>query len=260
MYDRDVPIVSPDADPDTDGVPTRNDLCPLVHNNVLGANEDRDGDGVGDLCDPDPDSPHDCLALLDIFSDDAELHPAWKSSGASIMLASGRVRIQGDPETIMYLDLPMAVTTLTIGGYIANADDTGARRAVQILFDHTRDPRITGTACGVEDTTTFRDTSRVTTVDVVDSVDNPRATVPLDDTPIGPGTTVRIGWNDKDDAGDGFPLACRAELSDQQQPPHTVDASLLSAPPQSGTIGIRTLQVGFDLYGIAAYGKFCIAP
>lgn len=244
-------IIDPGGDIDEDLLPNGTDLCPLIKSNVLGANEDADGDGVGNLCDPAPTVPGDCLALFDAFATNGTLSPHWRSSGAPIELIDSYLEIPAGPETVVYLDIPMPLTSLTVGGYIPGG--TGGRRAIQLLFEHDRVQGVTGRACGVERDDASTASSRVTLVNVAAGIDTELAMSPLDDTAIGAGTTVELGWSDKG-AGTGVSFAgrCRAELS---AGPTMVDTSIEALPPPGDSFALRTLTVGFNVAAIVGYGQ-----
>lgn len=53
---------------------------------VLGGREDRDGDGVGDLCDPEPDN---CLALFDSFACSVESDLQGSTLAVATVTAGG---------------------------------------------------------------------------------------------------------------------------------------------------------------------------
>jgi hypothetical protein len=57
-------------DEDADGVDDGCDLCPQLADSQA----DRDGDAVGDLCDPHPDEARDTIVTFDPFT---ELRPEW---------------------------------------------------------------------------------------------------------------------------------------------------------------------------------------
>jgi hypothetical protein len=66
------------GDYDGDGRPNDADPCPYLS---FGDADDRDRDGVGDACDPNPDVPGDCFVLFDGFKDIIDDH--WIADGTN---------------------------------------------------------------------------------------------------------------------------------------------------------------------------------
>src|SRR5690242_13104766 len=83
-------VQDPDGDADGDGEPNATDLCALVPATVIGGRSDRDGDGVGDLCDPAPDTGGNCMVLFDSFESGA-LSPHWQSEGEQVHLEGSKL-------------------------------------------------------------------------------------------------------------------------------------------------------------------------
>lgn len=247
-------IIDPDGDVDGDGDPNATDLCPLLQRTVVGANDDFDGDGVGNLCDPEPQVRGDCLALFDAFQYAGELSPHWRSSGQTITKDDNQMVIPPGTETIVYLDVEFPLTSLTVDGYIS--DGTGGRRAIQLLFDHDHIAGATGRACSLEQLDPDGSIAEAAVVEIVSGVDTRLTASPLDDTRIGAGTSVLVGWNDRHpETGESFAGSCHAEIADQAN--RGDQTAVAAVAPRGGAFGLRTLTVGFNVGTIIGYGHDC---
>jgi hypothetical protein len=243
---RAAPLINDGAgDEDGDGVPNSMDICPTIHSDEIGADTDDDGDGVGNACDPRPGTP-DCLALFDDF---ASLSPHWQFEGAPITFQSdaqgSQVHFDGGPESIMFLDVPLDLRSLSIGGYLPGS--ASQHRAVQIFLDHVLGRGISGTACGIDQADESAPT-QVVNVEVTDGEDAILAAAPAGSYPVGAGPTFALAWNidDRD--------TCQSFMSVENVP---MDAKV-DAPAGTGNrIAIRTLNAGLDLRVVVGYGRIC---
>lgn len=90
---------------------------------------DRDGDGVGDLCDPHPDEPRDRIALFDPFT---QLHERWTFFGAVPTYTGDAIEFDArDSSFTANLDQPPGESTYQLGGFIRAPGD--GQRQVTIL-------------------------------------------------------------------------------------------------------------------------------
>lgn len=233
-----------DDDADGDGEPNATDLCALIPATEPGGRSDRDGDGVGDLCDPDPDQPGNCLALFDSFAAPT-LSPHWRFDGEAVEV-DGKLVIPGGDETIVYLDTELSLQTIEVQGYIhIGANAGGARHAIQVLPDATLTPLVSGRGCSFESNTT---TSQITAIEVVAGVDTSRGSNVVGDLLVGAGTNVdSLSW-----IGEG-PL-CRVSASDASR---SQGEQVLGVAPTRGVFALRVLDAGFWMYAVAGYGKGC---
>jgi hypothetical protein len=236
-------INDPAGDADDDGEPNATDLCVLIPATELGGRADTDGDGVGDLCDPDPDEPGNCLALFDSFSA-GTLSPHWRFDGEPVAIQDTKLHIPGGDETILYLDTALTLDAVYVDGYIhIGANAGGPRHAIQVLVDTTLTPQVNGHACGVESDSS---SSRVAVSTVTGGAAASPMTAAIGDLVVGAGTNLDIlSWT---------PEGCHVELSDAQR---SQQATVASPPPASGVLGIRVLDAGIDLYSVAGYGRGC---
>lgn len=88
------------ADEDQDGIGDVCDNCPLVANTAQDVTGD--DDLVGDLCDPHPDVPGDCLVLFDSFTQPAAFASHWTvraDPGATPMITPGEGAVSVDPRS-----------------------------------------------------------------------------------------------------------------------------------------------------------------
>lgn len=98
-------------DEDDDDVADGCDVCPNVSDP---GQADTDGDGVGDLCDPNRDDPHDRLAYFDAF-DGTVLDPRWLTYGTKAQWAIGN-----DVVSQLYAGTTNDVSTLVFHETFAN--------------------------------------------------------------------------------------------------------------------------------------------
>jgi hypothetical protein len=236
----------PDGDVDNDGVPNASDLCPLDDNSQIGAGVDTDGDGVGDLCDPAPKVPGDCVALFDDFAFDQPLSSHWKSQGAPVHVDPlDGLFIDVADETVVYLDEPLDITTVISGGYI-HQGGTGSR-AIQLFTDIAFAPQVNGVACGPHGPA---GATSIAVVDVADGID----TVVVEQAipggiPLAAGTDIDFAWGGRTTA------SCRAVLN-------TTTASQggeVARDPSSlgGVFGLRVVNAGFIVGVVVGYGHHC---
>lgn len=81
------------VDEDGDNILDRDDNCPGIYNPTQG---DGDGDGVGDACDPHPNTPGDRIALADMF--DGPTIAVTPDTPANWALAAGLLTTTGAPD------------------------------------------------------------------------------------------------------------------------------------------------------------------
>jgi hypothetical protein len=235
-------INDPTGDFDMDGLANASDPCALIEQTAVGGRDDTDADGVGDLCDPNPQMAGDCMVLFDSF-DAPSLSSHWKYDGQAITReAPGYLHIPSGPDTLVYLDQPLEIAALYIAGYVTiGANAPGTRFALETFSDVTRSPGATGTACSLE---SDKAASRVAIVEANNSADTLTATAPVGSLLVAAGSTAALRWR-----ADG----CYGELRNGV----TESGTVPSPPPQSGVFGLRSLLVGFDLYVVVGYGRGC---
>lgn len=241
-YDR--VVNDPTGDFDGDGVPNATDLCVLIPDTEIGGRSDRDGDGVGDLCDPDPDVGGHCLVLFDSFAA-GTLSPHWLSEGEDVSPGNGQLVIPGGTETLVYLDTPLDLDSITVAGYVSiGANASGARHAVELYVDAQRSPYVTGRGCAVH-SVSGTDDAALEIVDTTDGAVTVLSEAALPGVAVTAGTTVMMRW---DLAG------CAAGLGNDSG---SVNATLAEPPPRSGVFLLRVLDAGFNVYVVAGYGRGC---
>jgi hypothetical protein len=236
-------VNDPTGDVDEDGDPNATDLCVLIPATELGGRADTDGDGVGDLCDPEPNKPGNCLALFDSFAAPT-LSPHWRFEGDPVEIQDSKLHIPGSDETILYLDTALTLDAVYVDSYIhIGANAGGPRHAIQVLVDTTLTPLVNGHACGVESDS---QSSMVSISTVTAGVDSSPTTASVGDLLVGAGTNLDIlSWTS---------AGCHAVLSDGSR---SQEATVAGKPPASGVLGIRVLDAGIDLYTVAGYGRGC---
>lgn len=132
----DAPNVDPDLDSDGDGVPDLGDNCPN-HANRFQTDVDKDTigdrcdncpllvnttqhdvgdmDGIGDVCDPNPQMPGDCLQLFDSFRDETAFAANWKVAPAQlasyVIPMPGVVGIAAAPSRVAVLSNDVSTAT-----------------------------------------------------------------------------------------------------------------------------------------------------
>lgn len=237
-------INDPDGDADEDGEPNATDLCALIPANELGGRADTDGDGVGDLCDPEPTKRGNCMVLFDSFAAPT-LSSHWRFDGEMPLLEGGHaVDIPFSPETILYLDTELTIDAIYIDGYVhIGANAGGPRHAVQMIVDVTRTPLVSGHACSVESDT---QSSKLSVETVAAGTSTSPTTAPVGDILVGGGTNLDImSWT---------PSGCHVELEYGSQ---FQQATVPVPPSASGVFGIRLIEAGAYIYTIAGYGRGC---
>ncbi len=253
-------INDPDGDYDRDGSHNAVDLCPTIDNNQLGGMSDRDGDGVGDLCDPNPDTPGDCLVLFDDFTNETALSPHWQGNGGPIAIGdvSGQKTLQFyiSDEEIVSLDVPLDLDAVTVIAYVQAGDQgtTATRAAIEVFVDlelSTSPIAANGTSCAIE---SMDVPTKVEQLQTVAGVDTPTTVANVGAERIGSSTDVRIDWSPSLAA----PAGCRAYVHDALA--GTMDTAMVTAPmPSSKTFAIRGIGVGLEIYAIAGWGHACPA-
>ncbi|MDX2092656.1 MAG: thrombospondin type 3 repeat-containing protein [Kofleriaceae bacterium] len=241
-------ILTPTTDTDEDGIPNESDPCPLISRTEPGGEIDQDGDGIYDVCDPEPQMPGDCLALLDVFRDDVELSPRWRHDGQPLTLTNGTLELEDN--SIAYLDVPLAVHSLAITGYIRGG--TGENRMIQLFFDLALTPLASGTACAASQVSTAQ-ISNAAVVQVEQGANTVVSEALVGGLPVGAGSSFEIDWNSS-----VAPGKCHVELAAQQ---NEFKGAADAPPRRSGTVAIRTSgDVYVSIDSVIGYGKNCVAP
>jgi len=250
-------LADPDGDFDQDEVLNRDDKCPTLNDTeVFGAGVDTDEDGVGDACDPHPTQNGDCLILFEDFAE-PELSPSWHSQGEEIFLEPpgngepAHLAFFAGPQTVIYLDFPLPLSTLRVDGYVQEGDGDGSpdRHAIEVFSDLQVGPTaVSGRACTVESQTTA---SQVTVVDVVDGVDTVAQQASIGSTNyVGSSFGFTLDWGNA-------PAACHGALETTDL---TAEATLPAKVPAGKIFGLRGLEVGLHLHVITGYATGCPAP
>lgn len=236
-------INDPDGDADSDGEPNATDLCALIPSTVLGGRADKDGDGVGDLCDPEPAMPGNCLALFESFASPT-LSSHWRFEGESVTADGQKLVIPGGDETIVYLDTPLTLDAVYLDAYIhIGANAGGTRHALELVVDLTLTPLANGHACSVSSDS---QSTTLAVAEVIRGASTSTGTAPVGDLLVSAGTNLDVlSWTDG---------GCHVELSDGTR---TQDATVAVKPPVSGVFGFRVLDAGAWIYTIAGYGRGC---
>jgi hypothetical protein len=128
--DRVGPYDCPLTDDDCDQLIDSNDPCPADP----GDNADRDGDGIGDVCDPNVTQPIDALLEFESFT---SLDPrwtertvaAWEVRDSALVLASGAVErkapMNSQPTVEVLVDPTYGADGATVGVLVASKMSTG---------------------------------------------------------------------------------------------------------------------------------------
>ncbi len=253
-------LMDPDGDADGDHIPNSMDLCP-VNDDTQGAGGgvDSDKDGVGDLCDPHPDTPGDCLVLFDDFSNET-LSPHWIGAGGALQIIqvpgpAGRnvdvLQFDSTPEEIVSLDIPLDLDAVTLLGYVQAGDQSTnfTRAAVEMFVDLTLSRMPTaanGTACAIE---SMNVPTKVEGIVTTAGLDAPSVSVDVGPERLGAGTNFTLLWSPA--AG-----GCWTHIDDSAN--QTSDtASVALDVPKSGTFAVRGIGVGLYFYAVAGWGHSC---
>jgi hypothetical protein len=126
-------------DEDHDGIPDDQDNCPHVPN-VDQANAD--GDGVGDVCDPNPNDPREHIASFDTFENslgawnfDASSQPPTLDLDTVMLDARNGVLYAYQPGTL-------AADRLEIGGHIGASEQTRQQQLTVFSQPQAFDPQV----------------------------------------------------------------------------------------------------------------------
>jgi hypothetical protein len=250
-------IGDPDGDFDDDGIPNRDDPCPHLDNSLPGGHIDQDGDGVPDLCDPNPTSPGDCLQLFDDFGAPT-LSPLWQYDGNPITVVrndpifQNKAYLQFDyaDEEVVYLNKDLDLDAVWVKIYVQAGDNPAAGpHAIELYVDLAHTPRghVDGHACAVESSNGTGAVKYIHTVDGVDATMASSATA-MEPLRVGDGNNFIVEW------GTDAPATCLAS-TDPTDPSvtYTVDAPV----PPSSMFAIRGLGVGLYILGVVGWGHNC---
>ena len=214
---------------------------------------DMDGDGVGDLCDPDPNNPAqpDCFVLYDSFPDPSPASPwlGWSDDGAKWDQCGDRGAYLCSPRTssiaalyyaralvdveLVALDLDLQNHTVTAG----TALEVGATVMPGAGGD------VTGRVCGLVPVAT---TDYVQVTDRFDGTDTNVSPVPTT-IPYQNSRSYRLTWR---------PPQHSCTVDSATYPTATADAAL--ADPHVGTfVAIRAAHSDLNIHWIAAFSKTC---
>ncbi len=254
-------INDPGGDFDGDGEPNATDLCPTIPNNVLGGMTDSDGDHVGDLCDPHPNSPGDCLLLFDDFGDASTFASTWMGNGNSIQLMSngsgGNVlQFDSTAEEIVSLREAISIEAITVVGFVQAGDQgpTPTRAAVEAFVDLVIDTQqqANGISCAIESNGPGSTTVELLTT--FGGMDTKMFSAPIATTlRVGAGTTFDLRWSPNVATSVNAPAGCRAYV--YTAPPGDTNFVAGTKLPASQTVAIRGIGVGLYIMAVAGWGR-----
>lgn len=126
-------------DEDLDGVDDACDLCPQL----AGNQDDRDGDRVGDGCDPHPDDPIDKIAFFDPFTSQ---RPEWEFSNVASQPTFTGDSFTGDGRTTQFradlLGTPPTIDSYTVVLRIGNGDPNPNQQRQFAFYALESDPQV----------------------------------------------------------------------------------------------------------------------
>ena len=240
----------PDGDADGDGVRNAEDLCPHIHLDQFGANEDTDADGVGDLCDPAPMVAGDCLLLFDDLLESVATPRPWQvyGAGATVIEERGLV-VPLAAAAIVYLDTSLPLTSVFFEAYVAEANlAPTARRAVQLMLGLASPTSVMGQACSLEEKAPGPAFLRVVRIDPESEAEVVFGGN-LEGPHLEPGSSLTIAWDQS--APDGATDRCRAGLSAGTE----AKVEVVQPTPVGGKPALLLIELGLDLHRVIGYGR-----
>lgn len=143
-------------DEDRDRILDMVDSCPGVANaRVEGVQPDGDGDGVGDACDPNPTTPGDEIAVVELFGTDlgtTTTDGGWSWTPAGAAISPAVPSDMGSPERTLVLQaIPARLVTLEVGFEVVDLgpDDGVPQDNDNLIALHLDAPAISGVASGL---------------------------------------------------------------------------------------------------------------
>lgn len=111
-------------DPDADGIPSVSDNCPTVFNPLQ---TDTDGDGIGDMCDPDDDGD----GILDVNEGYSVSFENFESIASNTAVSSGTLSISSTVIDAAYWNFNSNTEGATkVGTFISSTTHTGSNTLV----------------------------------------------------------------------------------------------------------------------------------
>jgi hypothetical protein len=123
----------PGGDADGDGIDNGDDNCPTIYN---AEQDNRDGDDVGDACDPNPDTPGDTIHSVTFFTGtlgswSPDVISSWQLQASSVITTGPA----DATDTRLSLDVPAGQPTIAIDFSVPDGgDDNGSGSNIIRMF------------------------------------------------------------------------------------------------------------------------------